>query len=476
MSVKSGSKGRRAATAVGHAHGRHHAFQRDLGASQLTLLTLGGIMGSGLFLASGIAIQRSGPAVLLVFLVAAVAMTLEIIALGEMSAADPTAGSFLVYAERVYGPGMTFIGGWVFWFSSVLTMSSEVTAASMFTRLWWPAVPLWIWAVGYSAGIVAANFISVRGFGSIEGVMSGVKVGAVTLFLVVAGLFLMGLLPSHPMPASTPVWAQSSWWPHGTGGPLSSLILVLFAFAGTGVIGIAAAETEKPPITIRRSLMATIPLVWVFYLGSIMALLSILPWNRVTTTSSPFVQAIHSTGLPWVGHIMNLVLLFAVLSTMNAALYSNSRVLYTLGKSGQAPASLARLNRKGIPTRGILWSAALLALTIVLAYVLPQKAYSYLVTATGFQAMFIWLVVLLTHLRYRPYLEKQKSQALQFKLPGYPWTTYLTLGLVALGMIGAPLASSELVGLSVAAGFIVLVGVIYLVLRSRLRESGLPPG
>lgn len=474
MSVKSGPKGREAAPQVSKLRGHRHAFQRDLGASQLTLLTLGGIMGSGLFLASGIAIRRSGPAVLLVFLVAAIAMTLEIIALGEMSAADPTAGSFLVYAERVYGPGMTFIGGWVFWFSSVLTMSSEVTAASMFTQVWWPAVPLWVWAVGYSAGIVGANFISVRGFGSIEGVMSGVKVGAVTLFLVVAGLFLMGLLPHHPV-AAPALSSVSSWWPHGVTGPLSSLILVLFAFAGTGVIGIAAAETEKPPLTIRRSLMATIPLVWVFYLGSVMALLAIVPWNRTATASSPFVQAVHVTGLPWVGHIMNLVLLFAVLSTMNAALYSNSRVLYTLGKSGQAPASLARLNRKGIPARGILWSAALLALTIVLAYVLPRKAYSYLVTATGFQAMFIWLVVLLTHLRYRPYLEQKKKQALEFKLPGYPWTTYLTLALVALGMMGAPLASSELVGLSVAAGFIVLVGIIYLVLRSRLSAAGGPP-
>lgn len=417
-------------------------------------------MGSGLFLASGIVIHRSGPAALWMFLVGGIAMGLEIVALGEMSAADPTPGSFLVYAERVWGPGLTFITGWVFWVSSVLTMSSEVTAAALFTRLWWPEIPVWLWAVIYSAGIVAANFVSVRGFGEIEGVMSGVKVTAVGLFLVFAALYLFGGLSGYSFSDPWRHLAQTSWWPHGWQAPASSLILVLFAFAGTGVIGIAAGETKNPPLTIRRTLEASIPLLWVLYLGSVLAIMMMVPWAHVTTTSSPFVQALRSTGLGWASQIMNVVLIFAVLSTMNAALYSNSRVLYTLGNNKQAPSSLARLNQKGIPANGIIWSAALLALTIVLAYLLPQKAYSYLVTATGFQAMFIWLVVLLTHLRYRPYLLKQKG-TLHLKLPGYPWTTFIAIGLVGFGMIASPLAMSERIGLIMAVGFIVMIALGY---------------
>jgi L-asparagine transporter-like permease len=466
MSVKS-RQGLRART----GHRDRHAFQRDLTAPGLILLTLGGIMGSGLFLASGLVIRRSGPATLWVFVVAAVAMTLEIWALSEMAAADPEPGSFLRYAERVYGPGMTFVAGWVFWFSSVLTMSSEVTAAALFTRLFWPGVAIWVWSLVYSAGIVLANFVSVRGFGTIEGIMAGVKVGAVLAFLVLAALYLTGVLAGPPGHLASP-WGHLShavWWPTGLSGPASSLILVLFAFAGTGVIGLAAGETKRPPVTIGETLGVSVPLVWLLYLGSVVAIMGIIPWHQVATTQSPFVQAVHAMGLPMASRAMDVVLIFAVLSTMNAALYSNSRVLYSLGRDGLAPAALGRLNRKGIPVPGILWSTALLALTIVLAYFLPKKAYSYLVTATGFQAMFIWGVVLVTHLRYRRYLERRGT--LRLKLIGYPWTTYLALALVAVGMAGAPLARGELVGLVIAAGFIAVILVVYLALRRHLAAS-----
>ena len=438
----------------------------------LTLLTVGGIMGSGLFLATGLVIAHSGASALWLFAVAALAMGLEIAALAEMSAADPAPGSFLVYAERVYGPGMSFVGGWVFWFSSVLTMATEVTAAALFTHSWFPGLALWMWSLIYSAAIVAINFISVRGFGEIEGVMAGVKVAAVSLFILMAVAVLGGLLPGRP--ATAPFWdhlSHAAWWPHGGVGTLASLVLVLFAFAGTGVLGLAAGETKHPGKTIAGSLALTIPLVVVLYLGSVVAILALVPVSHIATHTSPFVQALTLTGIPVVGHLMNLVLIFAVLSTMNAALYSNSRVLYDLGHHRKAPRAVGRLNSKGLPAIAIWWSAGLLALTILLAYLLPKTAYAYLVTATGFQAMFTWLVVLLTHLRYRRYLEKHKPDRLTLKLFLYPWTTYFTLALVALGMGGAFFATSERIGLMLAATLIVAVGIAYLLVRPRLTPA-----
>jgi AAT family amino acid transporter len=462
MSVKSASRG----TTRRRVH--HRAFQRDLTVPGLVLLTLGGVMGSGLFLASGLVIRHSGPSALWVFMVGAAAMTLEIWALTEMSAADPEPGSFLRYADRVYGPGLTFIGGWIFWTSSVLTMSSEVTAASLFTHVFWPSFPIWAWAVLYSAVVVLVNFVSVRGFGTIEGVMAGVKVGVTLAFIIVVALYLFSGLFGHAAVSPDP-WRQldhTTWWPAGLAGPSSSLILVLFAFAGTGVIGLAAGETKHPPRTLGRTLLISVPMIWVLYLASVAGIMAIIPWSRVATTASPFVQALAATGLPDASQIMNAGLIFAVLSTMNAALYSNSRVLYTLGKEGLAPKTVARLNTKGIPATAIWWSSALLLLTLPLAFFLPGKAYAYLVTATGFQAMFIWAVVLVTHLRYRPYLLHRGP--LSLKIPGYPWTTYLALAAVAAGMLGAPLAHSELVGLIVAAGLIVVAGLAYLALRGHL--------
>ncbi len=449
---------------------KHHAFQRDLGAPALTLLTLGGIMGSGLFLASGLAIHRAGPIILPLFAVAAVAMYFEISALAEMSIAAPTPGSFLVRTEEMWGAGWTFVTGWIFWFSSVLTMSSEVTAASVFTRFWLPEVPLWGWSLFYSGLIIGLNFLSVRGFGTVEGVMAAVKTLAVFLFLAVAAAIAWHLVPtSQPLPSHpwTALGAHG-WLPHGWLGAAPNLLLVLFAYAGTGVIGLAAAEAKHPAHSIARATRHTVLIIAVLYLGSIFFLLTLLPWTRYGPQVSPFVSALKATGLSDLTSVMNLVLLFAVLSTMNAALYSNVRVLYRLAKDHQAPAFLARLNRRGQPSFAIWSSALLLALTILLSYWLPKQAYAYLVTATGFQAMFIWLMVLFTQLRYRPYLERHHPDRLRYKQPWFPISTYAVMGLVFLSMAFSFLARAELLGVILGIGVILLVWAVWLGFRHRL--------
>ncbi len=447
-----------------------HAFQRDLGAPVLTLLTLGGIMGSGLFLASGLSIHRAGPISLLFFAVGAVAMYFEISALAEMSIAAPTPGSFLVRTEQMWGPGFTFVTGWIFWFSSVLTMSSEVTAASVFTRFWFPGVPLWGWSLLYSALIIGLNFLSVRGFGTVEGIMAAVKTLAVFLFLILAAAITWRLLPpSRPLPRQTwTAFGAHGWLPHGWLGAAPTLLLVLFAYAGTGVIGLAAAEAKHPTRSIARATRSTVLIITLLYLGSIFFLLTLLPWTQYGPQVSPFVSALQATGLPGVTSVMNLVLLFAVLSTMNAALYSNVRVLYRLARDHQAPAILARLNRRGQPSFAIWSSALLLTLTILLAYWLPKQAYAYLVTATGFQAMFIWLMVLLTQLRYRPHLERHQPDRLHYKQPGFPASTYGVMGLVILAMGFSFLARTELVGVILGIGVILLVLAVWIIFRRRM--------
>ncbi len=453
---------------------KHQAFQRDLTSPTLTLLTIGGIMGSGLFLASGLAIRNAGPIVFPLFILAAVAMYFEITALAEMSIATPTPGSFLVYTEAVLGPGWTFVSGWIFWFSSVLTMSSEVTAAALFTKFWFPTMALWIWSLVYSTLIIAVNFLSVRGFGTIEGIMAGVKTVAVALFIIVGTATLLHLFPASahtPLNPLVNMTAHGGWLPHGWLGAAPSMLLVLFAYAGTGVIGLAAAETKKPSSTISKAIRNTSVVIFVLYLGSIFLIVSLVPWQRFSASVSPFTVVLRAIAIPDGSFAMNLVLLFAVLSTMNAALYSNVRVLYRLAKAGQAPSWLSKLNRRGQPTFAILSSAALLACTIVLAYALPKQAYSYLVTATGFQAMFIWLMVLLTQLRYRPYLQQHHPERLTYRQPGFPLSTYLVMVLVILAMAFAIVAKPERVGVVVGIGVILLVWGIWLVFRHRLSKN-----
>ncbi len=453
----------------------HQGFQKDLGTFTLTLLTLGGIMGSGLFMASGLAIKRAGPSALILYGIGLIAMYLEISALGEMSIASPTPGSFLNYTKVVLGPGWTFVAGWIFWFSSVLTMSSEVTAASLFSRLWFPHIALWVWSLAYSAFIIAVNFISVRGFGTVEDIMAGVKSIAVLLFVVIGILALTHTLPSTPSYVARAGFASflnhGGWVPHGWLGAAPAFLLVLFAYAGTGVIGLAAAETKNPRRTIARTIRWTVGLVAIMYLGSILLILNLVPWQHMSSSVSPFVLAVSATRFPYGAAIMNLVLLFAVLSTMNAALYSNVRVLYGLAHAHQAPRTLGKLNAKGVPANAIWMSAGLLALTIILAYVLPAKAYGYLVTATGFQAMFIWFMVLLTQIYYRPYLKRHHPDRLTYRLWGFPYTTYLVIAVIFVGLLASPFATGEEIGAIVGLAGIIIAWIAWLVLRHRLKDS-----
>ncbi len=459
-----------------HSSPTHHGFQKDLGTFSLTLLTLGGIMGSGLFMASGLVIKRAGPSALILYVVGAWAMYLEISALGEMSIAAPTPGSFLNYTRVVLGPGWTFVAGWIFWFSSVLTMSSEVTAASLFSRLWFPQIPLWIWSLAYSIFIISVNFVSVRGFGTVEDIMAGVKSIAVLLFILTGILAVTHFLPGTPHSVAASgfrtLLSHGGWFPSGWLGSLPAFLLVLFAYAGTGVIGLAAAETKNPKKTIAASIRWTTGLITVMYIGSILLILDLVPWNHMSSSVSPFVLAVKASHLPYGGSIMNLVLLFAVLSTMNAALYSNVRVLYGLARANQAPAALGKLNAKGVPGNAIWMSAGLLALTIILAFVLPHKAYGYLVTATGFQAMFIWLMVLLTQIYYRPYLLRHHPDRLIYRLWGFPYTTYLVMAIVIIGIIASPLAKAEAAGAIVGFAGIVVAWLTWIFLRRRLLASG----
>lgn len=453
-----------ARTAVGTAAAATARWRRELGGGTLALLTVGSVMGSGLFLASGLAMREAGAFTLVFVAAGALAMYLEMRALAEMAVATPEPGSFLVYMARVWGPGWTFVTGWVFWFSSVLTMSSEVTAAATFTRLWFPQVPLWTWSLAYSALVIALNFLSVRGFGAVEGAMAAVKALAVAAFVLAAAWTLWPVVTG-----GAPLAAPAPLLPRGWVGAAPAFLLVLFAYAGTGVIGLAAAETAHPRRAIAFAATAATLYLALAYLASVAALLWLVPLSRMSAGVSPFVLAVRRLGIPAGGTVMNLVLLLAVLSTMNAALYGNVRVLYGLARQGEAPAALAELDRRGQPARAVWVSAGLLALTIVLAYALPAKAYAYLVTATGFQAMFIWLMVLLTHLRYRPYLERRMPERLTYRLPGYPWTTVAAMALVAVGLLASPLAHGELAGALVGFGGVAAAAAVWAGVRGRLR-------
>lgn len=427
-------------------------------------------MGSGLFLASGAAIHLAGPAIALSFAIGATAMALEVSLLAEMAAADPERGSFLAFARHALGPGPAFIGGWIFWFSSILNLAAEATAGAIFTRVWFPTVPVYVFSMSYAAVITAINFLAVKGFSTIESVMAAIKITVTALFIVVGGLAIFHVLPTRA-PVGPHLWSQTpGFFAHGWIGVAAAMVLVLFSMSGTGVLGLAAPNVARPEKTIGSSIRMTVIVIYVLYVGATLAMTGLMPWTRIPTTrQSPFTAVLHVFPWGWMATVFNMVILVAVLSAMNAGLFATNRVLATLGRIHDAPSLIAR-SPSGIPRIANAVTGILLIAVSGLDYLLPKTAYLYLVTATGFQALFIWILIVLTEIRFRPMLQRQ-GKSLRFQVPGYPWTAWFAVALLLAIIATAPLAPHELVALGIGIGVTAAASLAYLPVRAHRRRT-----
>ena len=450
---------------VARRYAGQDAQTRDLRTPQLTLMTVGGIIGSGLFLASGQAIRDAGPGLVVAYLIGATAMAIEMTALAEMSAADPRQGSFLVYSRRALGPGFTFVGGWIFWFSSVLNLAAEATAAATFAALWLPYVPTWVLSSGFALAISGINFLTVKGFGEVESGMSVIKLLAIGLFILViaSALFLAWPLPlGHGLQS----WNISGgFFPHGFHGIAAAMILVMFSMSGTGVLGLAAADVRRPERTIGHAVRYVTIAVYILYIGAVLAITAVVGWQAVPASGkSPFLAALDHFGWPWAVDVFNVVILLAVLSAMNAGMFATDRVLAGLARAGDAPRALERMPH-GIPRAANAVTGALLLIVSLLTYFLPKTAFLYLVTATGFQSIFVWMLIVATQIYYRPWLEEHRPDHLRLRLAFHPWLGRFEILLLLAIVATAPLAPRQLLPLAIGVGATALFAGAYLVLR-----------
>ncbi|MDI3533798.1 MAG: amino acid transporter, family [Thermosediminibacterales bacterium] len=412
---------------------------------QLTLIGVGGIIGAGFFLATSIAIQHTGPAVLINYLLGGFIMSQVFAALAEMSVANPVSGSFRVYAEEALGRQAGFMSGWMYWIAGVLVMSSEVTASAIFTSYWIPQLPLWITTFIYSLLIIGVNSLGVKEFGTIESWFSIFKLSALIAFIILAALVLLGILPGGP--GGLQYYTQyGGFLPHGFRGLLASSLMVLLSFGGVEVTAMAASQTIEPSETVPKAIRNIVTILLTLYLGSIALILAITPWNHITTKASPFVTIFGFIHIPYGGSVMNFVILTAALSTMNAAMYAVTQVLFSLGKGDFAPSIFEKKSKNGVAIYALAASSLGLGLAVVLAYLLPETVYEYITSAAGFVLFFNWIIILLTHIRYRPILEKKFSKELRFKMWGYPYTSWITIFLIGGVLLSTLLSAREMVG------------------------------
>ncbi|SCK18094.1 amino acid/polyamine/organocation transporter, APC superfamily [Streptomyces sp. ScaeMP-e48] len=414
-------------------------LQHGLKQRHLTMLGLGGVIGAGLFVGSGAGIAVAGPAIVVSYLIAGTLAMLVMRMLGEMSAAMPASGSFSVHAERALGRWAGFSVGWLYWFLLVVVLAVEATAAAQIAHGWVPAVEPWAWVLLFMVVFTAANLTAVKNFGEFEFWFASLKVGAIVVFLGLGLLAVLGWLPDTDPVGMTNLTGQGGFLPNGWGGVVSGVLTVVFAFGGLEVVTIAAAETDDPARAVGRAVRSAVVRILFFYVGSMLVIVTVLPWTAQQAGLSPYVKVLDSIGVPSAAQIMNIVVFVALLSALNANLYGSSRMVFSLAERGEAPRGLLKVSggsqgkAGGVPRRAVLASVAFGFVSILLNLLWPDTVFLYMLNSVGAVLLFVWALIAASQLRLRARLEQEAPGALALRMWWFPYLTWLTLaGLFAV--------------------------------------------
>jgi len=384
-----------------------------LSLGQYIMMGVGGIIGAGFFLASGFAIRLSGPAVILNYALSAFVMCRVFCALAEMSTANPAVGSFRVYTQDYLGKAAGFMSGWIYWIAGVLVMSSEVTASGIFTRYWFANVPLWVFTLIYSLMVVYLNFKGTKEFGAVEAWFSFIKVGALAAMIFV-GLGVILTRFRSPGVGVENFYTAGGFFAGGIGGFFGAMLMALIPFGGIEVAAMAASSVENPRENVPKGIHGIFFILIGLYLFSMAILLVLTPWNRIPTNASPFVTMFTYVRVPYIDSILNFVILTAALTTMNAAMFGVTRVLFSLGQGEWAPSIFTKENSHGVPVYALGVSSIGLTLAVVLSYLLPKDVYEYITSAAGFLQFFNWGIIILA---YMAFLKKRRESPSIMKVP-----------------------------------------------------------
>lgn len=439
-----------AKSAADAALAREEGLRRQLNSRQISMLAIGGAIGTGFFLGSAVSIQLAGPAVMLSYLGGSLIALALMWALGEMTVAHPVAGSFGVYAELYLHPWAGFAVRYSYWLGQAIAIGSEVIAASIYCRLWFPRIPGWIWIVAFSAALVYVNARAVGNFGLFEYWFAFIKVATICVFLVLGAALLLGI--GFPRIGVTNYISHGGFLPHGWGGVALGIAMAVFSFIGIEVVAVASGEAAQPEIAVPRALRWTLARLALFYVGGMAVLVGVMPWTQVGLSESPFVRVFQNVGIPYAAGIMNFVVLTAALSSMNCNLYLDTRMLFSLSRGGFAPRALGRLNAHGSPLPALLVSSVGMAIALVLELRFKDTAFLYMLGMAFFCGLFAWILILLTHICFRRLYSHRTGKTLPARFaPRNAWTS--VAGLLAL--LGVLISTWWIPGMriTVTAGF-----------------------
>ncbi|MGY5218661.1 amino acid permease [Enterococcus hirae] len=399
-------------------------LQRGLKNRHVQLISIGGAIGTGLFLGAGKTIQLAGPSILLAYLITGCVCFFIMRALGELLLSNTNNHSFLDFVAEYLGKKVAFVTGWTYWFCWVAIAMADLTAIGMYVRYWVPGVPQWLPELIALILLLGLNMVAVSLFGELEFWFALIKVVSIIAFIIVGIYMILTHYKTSAGPASiTNLWSHGGFFPTGTKGFILSFQMVTFAFTGIELVGLVAGETKNPKKVLPEAIN-NIPIrIILFYLGSLFVIMSIYPWNSLDANNSPFVEVFSEIGITVAASLINLVVLSAAASACNSAIYSTGRMLRSLSQEGSAPKKFRQLTSHRVPGNALVFSTIVIFISVILNYVMPSEVFTLVSSIATTCFLFIWGILVYTHLKYRKSMLGKKEHT--FKMPFYPYSNFL---------------------------------------------------
>lgn len=407
------------------------ALGNGLKQRHLSMIALGGVIGAGLFVGSGAGIAAAGPSIVIAYAASGLLVMLVMRMLGEMSAANPASGSFSVHAERAIGPWAGFTSGWAFWFLLCVAVGLEGIGAAQIMTGWLPGTPEWAWVALFMVVFCATNLAAVKNFGEFEFWFATLKVVAIVVFLVIGVLAITGTLPGSDAPGTANLTGEGGFLPNGSEGFIIGLLASVFAYGGLETVTIAAAESEQPVKGVAKAVRTAMWRIGIFYVGSMAVIVTLVPWDDpAVAEKGPYVATLDHLGIPGSGQIMNVVVLIALLSAMNANIYGASRMACSLVARGQGPKKLGRVHR-GVPRFAVLASSVFGFACVLLSYWRPDDVFAWLLNMIGAVILVVWFFTATSQLVLRRRTEREAPERLVVRMWLFPGLTWVALAAMA---------------------------------------------
>lgn len=438
-------------------------LRKVLAPRHLSMIAMGGAIGAGLLVGSGTAVVTAGPAVIITYLLAGLVLLAVMRMLGELSSVSPETGSFASYARTYIGRWAGFSVGWLYWWFWAVTAAIEATAAAVIVSSWLPSLPQWLAALGFMVVFTGINLLTVRSYGEAEFWFSSIKIAAISAVMVVGVVSLAGGFADSGASLGN---LTTNFAPSGAAGIFTALLAVIFSMFGAEIATIAAGESANPRQAVVKAVNSVVFRILLFYVGAVAIVVTVIPASSVVAGVSPFVTMLEALNIPYASVALNIVVLTALLSCLNASLYSASRMVFAMATVRDAPASITRISATGAPWVAVLVTGGAGFVVSLLNYVMPQQVFSFLVNTTGATGIFVWLIITITHLRSRRVLRahgvevRQRADVLTVRF--YPWINWallLALSALLVFMAVTPAHRQEVLLSSAVALVVVLVGL-----------------